>query len=65
MVTLYPLNHEAFNWALSAFCQLNRGPFSAFGHKEESWPKRAMVGGGCNPIKAHQIGNVGLKEDLR
>jgi ATP-binding cassette, subfamily B, bacterial HlyB/CyaB len=24
----YPLNHEAFVWALSAFCQLNRIPFS-------------------------------------
>ena len=29
MATQYPLNHEAFIWALSAFCQLNRIPFSA------------------------------------
>ena len=29
MVTQYPLSHEAFVWALSAFCQLNRIPFSA------------------------------------
>lgn len=28
MATQYPLNHEAFIWALSAFCQLNRIPFS-------------------------------------
>jgi ATP-binding cassette, subfamily B, bacterial HlyB/CyaB len=26
--TQYPLNHEAFIWSLSAFCQLNRIPFS-------------------------------------
>lgn len=29
MATQYPLNQEAFIWALSAFCQLNRIPFSA------------------------------------
>ncbi len=29
MATQYPLNQEAFVWALSAFCQLNRIPFSA------------------------------------
>ncbi len=29
MATQYPLNHEAFIWSLSAFCQLNRIPFSA------------------------------------
>lgn len=29
MVTQYPLNHEVFIWSLSAFCQLNRIPFSA------------------------------------
>jgi ATP-binding cassette, subfamily B, bacterial HlyB/CyaB len=29
VVTQYPLNHEAFIWSLSAFCQLNRIPFSA------------------------------------
>lgn len=29
MATQYPLNHEAFVWALSAFCQLNRIPFDA------------------------------------
>lgn len=29
MATQYPLNHEVFVWALSAFCQLNRIPFSA------------------------------------
>ena len=29
MVTQYPLNQEEFVWALSAFCQLNRIPFSA------------------------------------
>ena len=29
MATQYPLNQEAFIWALSAFCQLNRVPFSA------------------------------------
>ncbi|MDZ4142423.1 MAG: peptidase domain-containing ABC transporter [Methylotenera sp.] len=29
MATQYPLNHEAFVWALSAFCQLNRIPFNA------------------------------------
>ena len=28
MATQYPLNHEAFIWALSAFCQLNCIPFS-------------------------------------
>ena len=28
MATQYPLNHEAFIWSLSAFCQLNRIPFS-------------------------------------
>jgi subfamily B ATP-binding cassette protein HlyB/CyaB len=29
VATQYPLNHEAFIWSLSAFCQLNRIPFSA------------------------------------
>ena len=29
MATQYPLNQDAFIWALSAFCQLNRVPFSA------------------------------------
>lgn len=29
MAIQYPLNHEAFIWSLSAFCQLNRIPFSA------------------------------------
>ena len=29
MATQYPLNQETFLWALSAFCQLNRIPFSA------------------------------------
>ena len=28
MVTQYPLQSDAFIWALSAFCQLNRIPFS-------------------------------------
>jgi ATP-binding cassette, subfamily B, bacterial HlyB/CyaB len=28
VVTQYPLNSEAFIWALSAFCQLNRIPFN-------------------------------------
>ena len=28
MATQYPLNHEAFIWSLSAFCQLNRIPFN-------------------------------------
>jgi len=27
VATHYPLNHEEFVWALSAFCQLNRIPF--------------------------------------
>ena len=29
MATQYPLKSDAFVWALSAFCQLNRIPFSA------------------------------------
>lgn len=29
MATQYPLNHKAFVWTLSAFCQLNRIPFDA------------------------------------